>query len=173
MKVPEKILKLCDFLDDKKAENIIVFDTTKMANVTNYNIVATATSVTHTKALADYVEVEAEKQKVLTLINREGFNLSEWIILDFGDAFVHIFTKEKRDHYNIEKLLSEGNNNKSFEKIKKELEKVKAEEKKKELKIKEPKAKSEKIKPEKKVKPVKVKKEDKKSKTKEKKVKKG
>lgn len=149
MKVPENIFKLCKFLDDKKAENIIVFDTTKMSNVANYNIIATATSVTHTKALADYVEIESLKEKELNLLNREGFNLSEWIILDFDEVFVHIFTKEKRDYYNIEKLLSEGNNNKSFEKIKKELEKIKTEEKKKETKAL-------------KVKPDKVKKENKK-----------
>ena len=156
MKVPENIFKLCNFLDDKKAENIIVFDTTKMPNVANYNIIATATSVTHTKALADYVEIEAQKEKGFNLLNREGFNLSEWIILDFDEVFVHIFTKVKRDYYNIEKLLSEGNNNKSFEKIKKELEKVKTEEEKKKTK-------------ETKIKPNKVKKENTKTKSKEKK----
>lgn len=152
MKVPENIFKLCNFLDDKKAEDIVVFDTRAMSNVADFNIVVTATSVTHTKALADYVEVENNKQKLFNFANREGFNLSEWIILDFGEVFVHIFTKEKRDYYNIEKLLSEGNNNKSFEKIKKELAKQKIEQEKKknkELKVKKENVESEKTKKEK------------------------
>lgn len=132
MKIPEYVLKICGFLQDKKAEDITIVDSVKMPNVTSYNIIATATSTTHTKALADYVEVEMLKLNEIDLINREGFNLSEWIILDFGEVFVHIFTKEKREYFNLEKLFNEGNNIKSFEKIKKVLVKQEKEKKDKE-----------------------------------------
>ena len=123
MKIPESVLKLCEYLEDKKAENICIADTTKMANIANYNIIVTATSVTHTKALADYLEEQVLKSNICSLITREGFNFSEWIVLDFNEIFVHIFTKEKREYYNIEKLFNEGNNVKTFEKVKKDLAK--------------------------------------------------
>lgn len=123
MKIPEVVLKLCEYLEDKKAENLCIADTTKMANIANYNIIATATSVTHTKALADYLEEQVLKNKDCSLVAREGFNFSEWIVLDFNEIFVHIFTKEKREYYNIEKLFNEGNNIKTFDKVKKDLEK--------------------------------------------------
>ena len=132
MKIPEIVLKICSFLQDKKADDISIADSVKMPNVASYNIIATATSTPHTKALADYVEVETLKLNEIDLINREGFNLSEWIILDFGEIFVHIFTKEKREHFNLEKLFNEGNNIKSFEKIQKVLIKQEKEKKEKE-----------------------------------------
>lgn len=132
MKIPELVLKICNFLQDKKAEEITIVDSTKMPNVASYNIIATATSTPHTKALADYVEVETLKLNEVDLINREGFNLSEWIILDFGEVFVHVFTKEKREYFNLEKLFNEGNNIKSFEKIQKVLIKQEKEKKEKE-----------------------------------------
>ena len=121
MKIPDKVLKLCEYLQDKKAENVVVADTTKMLNVANYNIISTATSTAHTKALADYLEEQTSKNNDYVLVNREGFNFSEWIILDFDEIFVHIFTKEKREYYNIEKLFNEGNNVKTIDKIQKEL----------------------------------------------------
>jgi len=139
MKLTQKVLDFCKALEDKKAINIVVCDTTKISNLFDYAIIATATSTTHTKSLADYLE-EISAQHGYSLINREGFNLSEWIVLDFDDVFVHIFTQNKREYYNLEKLLNEGNNQKSYDKIKKEIikqEKVKQEkvkqQKKKEL----------------------------------------
>lgn len=156
MKVPQNVIKICEFLKDKKAENIVVVDTTKMKNVVDFNIIVTATSTTHTKALADYVEEEVVKlNSSLELVNREGFNLSEWIILDYGELFVHIFTKQKRELFSLEKLLNEGNNLKTFERIEKEAErqeKLRIEKEKIAIKKAAQKAKIEKSKEDKKVK---------------------
>ena len=127
-----------------------------MKNVVDFNIIVTATSTTHTKALADYVEEEVVKlNSSLELVNREGFNLSEWIILDYGELFVHIFTKQKRELFSLEKLLNEGNNLKTFERIEKEeerQEKLRIEKEKIAIKKAAQKAKIEKSKEDKKVK---------------------
>ena len=56
-------------------------------------------------------------------VSREGFNTSKWLVLDVGEGFIHVFTKDLRDHYNIEKLVNEGNNIKPYEKLKKDFEK--------------------------------------------------
>lgn len=121
MEICEKISKICELLDDKKALDLVIVDTTKMSNAVDYYIIATATSYTHAKSLADYLEVEGKEFE--ENIFREGFNQSDWVVLDFGQIFVHILTEEKREHYNLEKLLNEGNNIKPFDKIKKDIEK--------------------------------------------------
>ena len=158
MKVPQNVLDLCGYLEEKKAEDIVIIDTTKMSNIANYNIIVTATSTAHTKGIADFLEEEIAKNSSINLFNREGFNLSEWIILDWDDIFVHIFTKEKRDYYNLEKLLNEGNNSKTYKKflkeIKKQSEKV---EKSTTKKIRTEKVKKEKIKKDKPIKKAKEK----------------
>ena len=159
MKVPQNVLDICKYLEEKKAEEIVVIDTSKMPNVANFNIIATATSTAHTKGIADYLEEEIANNSSLNLFNREGFNLSEWIILDCDEIFVHIFTKPKREYYNLEKLLNEGGNTKTYEKLLKEAKKQSEKEQKvkKEQKTKVVKPKTEKIKKAKPVKEEKIK----------------
>ncbi len=146
MKFTQEVLNICKLLEDKKAEDIVVSDTSKISSVAKYFIVATATSIAHTKALADYLESELEKFNI-QVVNREGFNYSEWIVLDLNEIIVHIFTKQKREYYNLEKLITEGSNTKSYEKIKKALikkekiEKLNSKKLKKDKKIKKQKVK--------------------------------
>lgn len=123
MDITQNLLVLCKLLEDKKAEDILLIDARKMSNVADYFIIATSTSGTHTKGIADYLETEALKIKGFNYVNREGFNLSDWVVLDFNNVFVHILTKQKREYYSLEKLLNEGNNIKSLDKLKKEFEK--------------------------------------------------
>ena len=124
MNISQKVFDLCLLIDEKKAENIIVCDTKKLANAVDFYIVATATSSAHAKGILDYVEEQIQEKNMFNYVLREGFNTSKWLILDVGEGFVHIFTKDLREHYNIEKLVNEGNNIKSFEKLKKDYEKT-------------------------------------------------
>lgn len=130
MKFTQEVLNVCKLLEDKKAEDIVVSDTAKISSVAKFFIIATASSITHTKALADYLEHELEHIN-LNVVNREGFNYSEWIVLDLDEILVHIFTKQKREYYNLEKLITEGSNTKSYDKIKKSLIKQEKEQKEK------------------------------------------
>lgn len=120
MEVFQNLLKICELLEDKKAEDILIIDARKMNNVADFYIIATSTSNTHTKGVADFLETEVLKLKGFNYVNREGFNLSDWVVLDFNNVFVHILTKQKREYYSLEKLLNEGNNIKSYDRIKKE-----------------------------------------------------
>ncbi len=123
MEISQNLLTICKLLEDKKAEDILIIDARKMSNVADFYIISTSTSNTHTKGIADFLEIEALKFKGFNYVNREGFNLSEWVVLDFNNIFVHILTKTKRDYYSLEKLLNEGNNIKTYDKFKKEYEK--------------------------------------------------
>ena len=123
MKILQKVFDLCLLMDEKKAENIVVCNTQKLANAVDFYIVATATSSAHAKGILDYLEEQIQEKNMFEYVSREGFNTSKWLVLDVGEGFIHVFTKDLRDHYNIEKLVNEGNNIKPYEKLKKDFEK--------------------------------------------------
>ncbi len=143
MDIPQKVIDLCTMLDDKKAENIVVFDATKMHNVADYFIVATGNSSAQLNGICDYVE-EKTLENNLPAPRREGFVLSKWVVLDFDNVLVHLFTKEEREKYSLNKLLGNGKNEFSLRKInslllaekkRKELQEKKEQEKEKRKEI--------------------------------------
>ncbi|MBP1561704.1 MAG: ribosome silencing factor [Oscillospiraceae bacterium] len=94
-------------LDSKKAEDIRVIGIKDLTIIADYFIIANGTSTTHTKSLADELEFRlkemgAEPRQV------QGNNGSNWIILDYSDVVVHIFYKETREFYNLERLWQDG-----------------------------------------------------------------
>ena len=118
MKISQDVIDICQILQDKKAEDIVICNTIKPSNIANNVIIVTASSIAHAKSLASLLE-EFLINKPYKVINREGFNYCDWIALDMDEIVVHIFTKQKREYYNLEKLLNDGNNIKSFDKVKK------------------------------------------------------
>jgi len=127
------IMELCD---SKKAENIVMFDITKLSSVANYMVVATASNTTMSKAIADHIEENLNKVSIRVL-RRDG--VGEWIVLDYNEVIVHIFTAEIRDYYHLEKIWGENKNAFSLEEVRKVLEKEegkqKEEKKKQEKKV--------------------------------------
>lgn len=99
----EKAYKIRDVLDSKKAVNVSILHVQDKTVITDYFVIATGTSSTHVKALADEVESEFKKEDILPL-SYEGKMSNSWVLLDYGDVIVHVFSQEARDFYDIEKL---------------------------------------------------------------------
>lgn len=99
MELLNKIIKL---LEDKKALELKILDIKEKSTLADYFIITSGTSNTHIKALADNVEVELKKENIYP--NKiEGYN-TEWILMDYGDVVIHIFTQKERQNYDIEQL---------------------------------------------------------------------
>ena len=98
----ETILKV---LDDRKAENVNIIELND-SSIADTFVVATGTSVIQTKALADYIEEELEKNGY-SLLSKEGFHEGKWILMDAEDIIVHIFTRKQREFYGIDDLWEE------------------------------------------------------------------
>ena len=90
-------------LDDKKALDIAVIDIMEKATFADYLVIATGNSERQVNSLVDEVEDQFAKEGLLVK-NIEGKQNSGWVLMDFGDIIVHIFTKEMREKYNIEKV---------------------------------------------------------------------
>ena len=90
-------------LDDKKALDIAVIDIMEKATFADYLLIATCNSERQVNSLVDEVEDQFAKEGLLVK-NIEGKQNSGWVLMDFGDIIVNIFTKEMREKYNIEKV---------------------------------------------------------------------
>ncbi len=94
-------------LDDKKAEDIRVIDISEVSVVADYFIIADGTNRSQIQALADNVE-ETLGRAGYPLKQVEGYNTANWILMDFNDIIIHIFDKENRLFYNLERIWRDG-----------------------------------------------------------------
>ena len=102
----EKALATVKILDKKKAIDLKAIHITDYSIVADYFVIATGTSNTHVKSLADELEYEMS-QLGIEPTHIEG-KATGWIVLDYGTVIVHIFTGESREYYNLERLWSDA-----------------------------------------------------------------
>ncbi len=91
------------FLDNKKGRDIKVLHVEDVTSIADYFVVCTATSNTHVKALSGEVEYQLERRGV-NAYHIEGRDNNSWVVLDYCNVIVHIFNREARDFYNLDKL---------------------------------------------------------------------
>jgi ribosome-associated protein len=103
----EKTRAVVAALEDVKANNINVIDTSKLSTMFERMVIASAQSTRQTKALADNV-VAKLKERGEKIHGREGEDSGEWILVDLGEVLVHIMQPAIRDYYNLEELWSKA-----------------------------------------------------------------
>lgn len=109
MQISEKALRIAEILDSKKADDIIILDVRGLTIISDYFVVASASNVNHTKTLAEEVEMKMAQEGQLPL-RSEGETEGRWIVIDYGDVLVHIFHKDERSFYQLERLWEADNN---------------------------------------------------------------
>lgn len=93
-------------LEELKADNIVLLDVSGVASFTDYMIFASGSSTRHVSAIADSV-IEAAKAAGKPPLGVEGEEVGEWILVDLGDAIVHVMLPDVRLYYELEKLWGE------------------------------------------------------------------
>lgn len=101
----ENVVKI---LDNKKATDIKALEITDLTVVADYFVLATGTSGTHIRALAD--EVEEEMSKLSVEPGHIEGKSTGWILLDYGTVIVHLFTADQRELYSLEHLWADAQN---------------------------------------------------------------
>ena len=105
--IKENLKLIINALEDKKAENIRVIDISEISTVADYFVITNGLNKSQIQALSDHVEEKLAIQKVQPR-NIEGYNTANWILMDFGDLIVHIFDKENRLLYDLERIWRDG-----------------------------------------------------------------
>lgn len=107
IKVKEMASLAVAALDDKKAEDISVIDISEVSVLADYFIIAGGNNTSQIQALADSVEEKLGKAGY-PLKQIEGYQSANWVLLDFGDIIVHIFDRENRLFYDLERIWRDG-----------------------------------------------------------------
>lgn len=94
-------------LEDKKAEDIKVIDISEVSVIADYFIIANGTNRSQIQALSDNVE-EVLGRAQIPLRQVEGYDNANWVLLDFQDVIIHIFDKENRLFYDLERIWRDG-----------------------------------------------------------------
>ena len=91
----------------KKGEDIKIIDISTVSTIADYFIIANGSNENQVRALVESVEDELAKAGFIVK-QREGYGLGNWVLLDFGDIIVHVFDKENRLFYDLERIWRDG-----------------------------------------------------------------
>lgn len=94
-------------LEDKKAEDVVMLEVSDITILADYFIIANGTNSSQVQALVDNVEEQLGKVGVNPK-RVEGIGNTNWILMDYGDIIVHIFSKEDRLFYDLERIWRDG-----------------------------------------------------------------
>jgi len=94
-------------LDDKFAEDIVILDIREISTMADYFIIATGNNPNQLKAMADEVEEKLHKHG-LKLNCVEGYASASWVLIDFSDVMIHLFAKDDREFYRLEKVWGDA-----------------------------------------------------------------
>ena len=94
-------------LDDKKAENIQLIDISQVSTLGDYFVIASGANANQVQAMADAVEEKLGRAGVPPR-SVEGYDGAKWILMDYGDIIVHVFDRDTRSFYDIERIWRDG-----------------------------------------------------------------
>lgn len=101
---------IIDGIQNRKGRNITIVDMSNInAAATRRFVIAEGTSSTQTCAIAEGIEEAVLKGCGQKMLGNVGMNNGDWIVLDYGETWVHIFLPPVREHYNLEELWSDAN----------------------------------------------------------------
>lgn len=90
--------------DDKKAVNMVGLDLREIASFTEYFLIVSGTNQRQVQAIADEISEQLKSKLRRRAVRIEGYNAAEWVLLDYGDFVVHLFDKDAREFYDLERL---------------------------------------------------------------------
>jgi ribosome-associated protein len=105
---PDELARaIAGYADDKKAQDIVELDLRGVVDYTDFFVICSGTSERQTKAIHDAVNEAMKKDHGVLPRRVEGLPQARWILMDYLDVVVHVFTPETRDYYRLEQLWGE------------------------------------------------------------------
>ncbi len=94
-------------LEEKKGEDLRILDIREISSLADYFLIASGKNKNQIQAMADEVEEKLEKAG-FTLKHKEGYEEAAWILMDYRDVVIHIFDRENREFYQLEKIWGDA-----------------------------------------------------------------
>jgi ribosome-associated protein len=103
----EQARRLAEAAQGKNAEDVVALDVGELTTFADAFVIATAGSDRQARAVADAV-VERAKGQGEAVLGVEGYEDGRWILIDAGDVIVHVFVREAREHYDLDRLWADA-----------------------------------------------------------------
>jgi ribosome-associated protein len=102
--IDEEIKLTLECASEKKAFGIVALDLREIASFTEFFIIASGANQRQVQAICDEIQEQLKKQLNSKVVRVEGYSAAEWVLLDYGDFIVHVFEKNAREFYDLERL---------------------------------------------------------------------
>ena len=116
--------QISEIIFTKKGFNVVAIDLRKLVTFTDYFVICSADSDTQVKAIADQVDKTLSDEGIKCW-HKEGLKALSWVLLDYVDVVVHIFKKDAREFYNLEKLWGDAPSEKMSDPVEQKVVKTK------------------------------------------------
>jgi ribosome-associated protein len=113
--------RISELIFTKKGFNVVTIDLSKLVSFTDYFVICSADSDTQVKAISDQVDKTLSEEGVKCW-HKEGLKALSWVLMDYVDVVVHIFKKDAREFYNLEKLWGDAPTEKMTDPLEKKVE---------------------------------------------------
>jgi len=100
-------LVAAEIAESKKGDGVIILDMRDVTLIADYFVIVSAMNIIQVQSIADAVE-DALSVRGRQRLNREGIPRAHWVLLDYGDLVIHVFTEEERNYYNLERLWGDA-----------------------------------------------------------------
>ena len=107
MELKEIVKKIYNIIEEKKGEDIKVIDIAKVSAIADYFIIASANNINQVQAISDEIEFILGKDGIMPKAI-EGNKNASWMLLDYNDIVVHIFLREDRAFYDLDRIWRDG-----------------------------------------------------------------
>ena len=108
MKPEETALAIAEYASDRKALDIVQLDLREIISYTDYFVICTGRSDRQVKAIHDSIHIGMKNDHEVLPRRVEGVTQADWILMDYADVVVHVFTPEMREYYRLEQLWGEA-----------------------------------------------------------------
>jgi ribosome-associated protein len=100
----EEVKLALHLASEKKAFDMVALDLREIASFTEFFLIVSGANQRQAQAISDEIEEQLKRQLNVRAVRVEGYRTAEWILMDYGDFIVHIFDKDSRDFYDLERL---------------------------------------------------------------------
>ena len=107
MELKEIVKKIYNIIEDKKGDDIKVIDISKVSSIADYFIIASANNINQVQAISDEIDFVLGKEGILPKAVEVNKNAT-WMLLDYRDIVVHIFLREDRAFYDLDRIWRDG-----------------------------------------------------------------
>ncbi|MBE7020669.1 MAG: ribosome silencing factor [Ruminococcaceae bacterium] len=108
MEALAKAKRIVELADLKKAHDIELIEISGVSSLTDYFVICTANSELQVKAVADEIEFKLKEENGVVPSHTEGYRTAGWVLIDYDDVVCHIFNKESRAFYSLERLWQDA-----------------------------------------------------------------